>query len=644
MPPAKSVDSAHWRERLRISIWLIIGYAVIAALVLLPILALLWLAVYSFPLLEGAPAALLALFAVFYGVDVIRALHPPPAESGCEDALVLRESDAPGLYALIDSVRICVGGPALHTVVLSNRLNASISQRAPLLWLGKTRHTMEIGLPLLCLLPAGQIGAIIAHEFGHLMGQHGLLGRRIHVLRRCLIGLQENLSESGAATSQYWRWFHRISCSGLLLFLRWYVPRLDARSFAVRCAGEYVADRAAARWDGAQTFVQALYSLEVAECYLHFEFWPRLWDEARHSSTPCGDPFSQLLSGKTMDSLALDQATEWIYHALRATTGNEDTHPSLHDRVIQLGADTRTATVASPIGGVAHLLLSDSFLHDAAAKMDAQWAKAVEPDWKHYRQGWQETVAAHEALRLRATTQRLRAWDWLDMSDKSRRLSDPSWEEELRHAHTLAPDNPDVLYALGVAHQKQGRLEEAAGCLARAIELDKMETLRCSRALTRLSLVRGDLPAAAQHRLRADEAVRHQRAIDAELCAVHEDDELAPHGLPLHRIRQVEQDIQPIAHYAERIWLVKKVSRIDSGFSRYVFVVAAGTQGWRYALDRLLMRGGSRQEICRRLADNLRLDLPTIPLWHFCTPEGVFARRLVQDGIPCLMSSGVYEK
>lgn len=626
----KSLELTHWQERLRIWHWLAIGYVAIAGLVLLPILALLGLAVYVFPGLQGAAMALLVLVVIFYGIAFFRALQRP-AEYGLEEALVLREKDAPGLYALINSVRDCLGGPELRRVVLSKRLNASISQRASFPWLGKTQQTMEIGLPLLCLLPAGQVGAIIAHEFGHLRGQHGLLNKRIQDLRQLVIRLEENLAEFDEFSLHHWRWFHRFSCSGLHLFLRWYVPRLDARSFAVQRAGEYVADQVAARWSGRRTIIQALYSLELAGCYLHQEFWPRLWAEARYSSMPCGAPFSQLSSGKCMDDLAPEQATEWVYHALRTPTSEEDTHPSLHDRVSRLGANTRTLRVCSLLGGVPHQLFSEPFLQDAVAKMDAQWLKNAEPDWAHHHQDWKETVAAYESLRLRATIQRWSARDWLAMSDKSKRLGESSWEEELQHAYALAPDNPDVLYAIGLARQQQGKLEVAAECLQQVIKLDPMEALRCSRALTRLSLARGDMLTAARHRLRADAEARLHKDIDTEFGTVYESDDLVPHGLPLYRIRQIQRELRAISHYAEHIWLVKKQSRIDGGFSRYAFVVVTGTRGWRYALDRLLMRGGRRQDICRRLAANLRPDLPAMPLWHFCTVGTPLAQWLAKS-------------
>lgn len=635
MPFTGSVDLTHWRERMRIDLWLAMGYVAVGGLVLLPVLGMLWLAVRAFPLLEGVPSALLVLLATFYGVDVVRALRRP-VDRACDDGVLPRKQDAPGLYALIDSVRARVAGPDLHRVVLSNRLNASVSQRARFPWLGTTRHTMEIGLPLLSLLPARQAGAIIAHEFGHLMGRHGLLGRRIEDLRQCLIRLQESLSKPGASAAYHWRWPHRISRSGLRAFLQWYVPRLDARSLAVRRAGEYVADQAAARWEGPQAIIQALYSLEVAECYLRHEFWPGVWNQARHLPAPGGSPFSQLLMGKAMEGLAPDQAMEWAYHALRTPTREEDTHPSLHDRVTRLGAETGAVALPIPSGGDIQLLLSESFLRDAAAKMDAQWSKDAEPAWQRHHQDWQGTVAAHEALRLRATTQRLSVWDWLAMSEKSRCLEDPAWEEELRRAYALAPDNPEVLHAMGVAHHHSGRLEEAAQCLERAMELDRMETLRCSRVLTRLSLLRGDLRAAAQHRSRADEAARYQGNIDAEFGSVNADDELAPHGLSLRDLRQIEQDLRPMSHYAERIWIVKKTSRIDSGFSRHVFVVVAGRRGLRHALDRLLMRGSPQQEVCRRMAENLGVNLPALPLWYFCTSEDPLARRLTREGTPSL--------
>jgi Zn-dependent protease with chaperone function len=633
--PNDFVGVKYLRERSRMGRWVAMGYASIAALVLVPVLTLLGVAACVYPLLGGVPSALLVLLAAFYGVDTVKALRGP-ADSDDKEALTLREQDAPALFALMDSVRARVGGPVVSKVVLSNRLNASVSQRTSFPWIGRTRHTMDIGLPLLCLLPAEQIGAIIAHEFGHLKGQHGLLSRRVYGLRQCLIRLQEAPPEAKPSPLRYANQLRRVSCAGLRLFLRWYVPLLDAKTFAVRRAGEYVADQVSTRWDGPQTAIDALYSLELAERYMALELWPGVWRQARHSPTPAGDPFAQLAFGTPMQDLDAARATEWVYHALRARTGDDDTHPSLRDRVTQMGADTQTITLSMPDAAAHRRILSEPFLREAVAALDRQWLSAAESDWHCHHQRWQDTVAAHEALRLRSTTQRLSGWDWLAMSARSRSLQLPTWEDELERAHALEPDDPDMLYAMGIAHQERGELASAVDFLTRAMELDRREVMRCSRELTCLSLTQGDAQATAKHRQRADEMFAFQALVDEELSRIQSDDELAVHDLSLHRFRQVQKDLRPMLHHAQQIWLVKKISRTDGEFSRYGLVVMAGTTGWRYAVNRLLLRGGRQREICRRIAANLHLDLPSTPLWYFCKPNDPLAWRLSSDEMPAL--------
>ncbi|WP_445658288.1 M48 family metalloprotease [Achromobacter sp. NCFB-sbj8-Ac1-l] len=636
IPPADE-NAAYGQERLRIWLWLALGYAGIASLVLGPAVILLWLAIKIFPVLEGVPSAISVLAAAFHVIGTLRALRRSFAPPTVHEGQQLRPKDAPALFHLIDAVRLRVSGPALSSVVLSNRLNASISQHARIPLAGKTSHTMEIGLPLLCFLPPEQIGAVIAHEFGHLVGRHGLLTRRIHALRHCLTNLQHELSITSLSSFSLSRWTHLISCFGLHRFLCWYVPRLDARTFAVRRAGEYVADGISARWDGPQTAIQALYSLAIADAYLAAEFWPRVWRQARHSLTPIGDPFTQLALFTNPKGIAPAVATEWLYHALRPLSIDDDTHPALADRAKHLGADLNAATACQAHASALHLVLPAGLIHQATEKMDAQWLNAIESDWGDHHRHWQETLTQREVLHLRHATQRFSAHDWLALAENSRLLLEPSRQEELQHALELAPDDPNVLYAVGCAQRDQGQYEDAARSLERAMELNRHEELRCSRALTLLSLARGDAPATARHRYRADEAFKRRTLVAQELHAIHPDDTLEPHGLPLRQCRQLLEDIKPIRRFSLRVWLVRKISRSDNDLSRYAFVVVLRSGGWRRQVSRLTTGNGDLQrESYERLAQSLSVDLPTAPLWHFCYPDDLLPRRLSRDGMPAL--------
>ena len=89
----------------------------------------------------------------------------------------LKYDDAPRLFDLVKEVRTATRGPSLYKVLLTNEYNASIVQRPRFGIFGWHENYLQIGLPLLRALSPADIRAIVAHEFGHLSGNHGKFTR-----------------------------------------------------------------------------------------------------------------------------------------------------------------------------------------------------------------------------------------------------------------------------------------------------------------------------------------------------------------------------------------------------------------------------------------------------------------------------------
>jgi Zn-dependent protease with chaperone function len=98
--------------------------------------------------------------------------------------LAVTEKEAPRLFELIEKVRRKTGAPRPDRVLIDGELNAAVWQQPRLGLLGWHRNHLVLGLPLMMGLSTRQLGAVLAHEFGHLRGAHGKLGQWIYRTRR----------------------------------------------------------------------------------------------------------------------------------------------------------------------------------------------------------------------------------------------------------------------------------------------------------------------------------------------------------------------------------------------------------------------------------------------------------------------------
>lgn len=134
----------------------------------------------------------------------------------------LERADAPLLFEALARIRRKVGGPPLHHVYLDGEFNASIRQLPRFGLLGGAVNTLSIGLPLLMALERRRLLSVLAHEYGHLRGNHGRLSAWVYRTRLSWLRLDASLQRDEgvmALVSQ--------------AFFRWYFPRFAARTFAL---------------------------------------------------------------------------------------------------------------------------------------------------------------------------------------------------------------------------------------------------------------------------------------------------------------------------------------------------------------------------------------------------------------------------
>ena len=144
---------------------------------------------------EGRPSGwmmVLGVGAVATLIAMVRALWVrPDAPSGRP----ITAEEAPQLFALIDDVARRIEGPALATVTINSEFDASIRQIPRWGVFGGYHNHLELGVPLIAALSVDEFTAVLAHEMGHLCGDHGKFSAWIYRQRRTWAALQRKFAE-----------------------------------------------------------------------------------------------------------------------------------------------------------------------------------------------------------------------------------------------------------------------------------------------------------------------------------------------------------------------------------------------------------------------------------------------------------------
>lgn len=348
------------------AIWAVLGQVCILALLLLAMLGLAFsvASLFNEPFRVSALMWALAFASLLWSTLAALWLRQEPLPGR-----VLKRSEVPKLFELIDKVhkRCHVARPDL--VVLDTELNAAILQQPRLGLLGWHRNVLVLGLPLLMALDVKQLAAVVAHECGHLRGGHGKLGAWIYRTRRSWFRLAESRADAGGGV---WP-----GDAALQLFFDYFFPRFNARAFVLSRRQEVEADVLARAAIGAKPVADGLMIMAVQQRYLDEVFWPRMLLPAHTEPVPVGRPFRDMRL-QLREAFVHPKTEHWLRESLRRVPGPEDTHPSLRERVA--ATEMPPFLPARPSHCAADALCAKilpKWLHWA----DEQWRKDVDITW-----------------------------------------------------------------------------------------------------------------------------------------------------------------------------------------------------------------------------------------------------------------------
>lgn len=370
--------------RLRLLLLGVLGYAVIAAIVLLLLSAWVILTMLLFDADRSVSFTRVLIWFVLVGITAALFLRMRP---GPPEGVEVTADDEPDLFALIEEVRARLDGPRPHHVILTDQFNAGIMQLARFGPLG-TRHYLMIGLPLLARFPVDELRAILAHEFAHLAAGHGRFGIRVnHMRMRWGIAL-EAVTAAGAIFAPFRRFFE------------WFVPYFEACAFVLSRNDEFAVDRAAATVASADTNATSLVRLALLNRYLASSFVRRIHRQALDRAEP-PEGVQRLLIQEADQAYGHARAQLWLTQQLAGRTDVTDTHPSLPERLRAHGfppphdAAQWLVRLAPQGPSAADTLLRD--LDTRLAALEAVWNRGIAPEWaeRHHRlRGLRERHAA----------------------------------------------------------------------------------------------------------------------------------------------------------------------------------------------------------------------------------------------------------
>lgn len=559
----------------------------LALLALLGFLVLGGSAVLAFGVSAGLIAALIAIspllllklfkvvwIPIVFGWMILRALwirfDPPQGHR-------LQPGEAPALVAEVERLRRSTGAPRLEAIVIDGEMNAGAASVPRALGLLGSRHYLVLGLPLLQSLDREQLGAAIAHEFGHFGGGHGRFAGWIYRLRvgwmRVLGGLAAN----------------RAMLAGLFArFFHWYAPYFNAYSFALARGNEYEADAIAARTVGAPAMAQALIRTNLCSARLQSDFWPGLERGVAAAPEPPEMLFRDMAASLRMPRAA---DSDHLNAALSQKPDYDDTHPTLSQRLSALGV---VASLDAPPRESAAESLLGPLLPELERRFSAEWREGVAPVWEARHRSLGEGAArlsALEALSGRTARENI---EYARLLEEQRPDVDalPAWREALR----TEPEDAFANFRVGALELAAGDVG-AAERLWRTIELDSELTVPVCEVLHAHYRAIGDRAG----RDRVDETIgrlfgRHEQAmrarseLDARKC------DLEPHGLndgALAALRSALAGHGKVAH----AWIVRR--RIDDpdpeAQPHYVMLVAF--RGFVLNEEKLLQQVVDRVEL-----------------------------------------------
>ncbi|MEG3863226.1 M48 family metalloprotease [Microcoleus sp. herbarium12] len=534
--------------RLRVALFAVLGYAYIF-LILAGLFALIGLLVFVMMFSHHINGYIIkfGILLLIPAWAIVRSLwvtFPHP------QGLKLSRDRVPHLFAMVDELTAKLEAPRFHNILLNREFNAAVVQVPRLGIFGWQKNYLLLGLPLMQSLSLEQFKAVLAHELGHLSGNHSRFAGWIYRIRKTWLQIYERLYQS-----------EQHGASMLFnSFLEWYWPSFNAYSFTLARMDEYEADRCAAQLAGVRHAAEALINVKIKARFLESSFWSDIQKQVAEQVDPPDNAYSSMLTF-LHGAIAEAQTNLWLEQALAEKTDNADTHPCLSDRLKSLGyLRTRSPKLLQSVTiqtSAAEHLLGNS-LQQFATQFDRDWKEAASTPWRQQYAYLQEIQSKLQALEQKAQVQTLderEAWERAHYTLEVRggEAAVPLLQDVLQ----THPDCAEANYSLGqILLQK----DDAAGIAC----IEKAMTQRIDWVRDGCELIycffwqRGQTDKADKYRDRAEQHSQLLLKAQQERASASDRDKLKPHTLKPSEVDELKQQLAPYSQ-VEAAYLVEKV-------------------------------------------------------------------------------------
>lgn len=427
-------DNPKW-YLFKLALFALLGYVVIF-LVLLSLIGLTG-AVLGSALISASLFLLLLkkklIFVVLGGIWVLlKALwvkFVPP-----EGHTLTRDSH-PHLFKEIDALSKELNALKIHEVILDERYNASVYQHPRLGIFGWHKNYLMLGYELMLTVSPEEMRAILAHEFGHLSGNHSRFSGWIYRIRqtwqRIMFAFEGNDSWGGHLMAK---------------FFNWYSPIFDAHSFALARKNEYEADAVSAKLTSPEIATTALVNTHATAPYVDESYWTHFFKFADQQEKPPHAPYAGLNQFLSKNPIAKQEMLARVKAEMQRETHYSDTHPSLKDRLKAIGAKPQlpkapTISAAEKWLGKQHKTIMKMFDREWMSKNKQAWKERYEYVSKAQRHLTDCADKANDALEDQAL------WDYAYWSLEFKTEADalPLFKTyQQRH-----PDDPNPAFYIG---------------------------------------------------------------------------------------------------------------------------------------------------------------------------------------------------
>lgn len=288
--------------------------------------------------------------------------------------IYLNRTEFPKLFNLIDELTAKLKVPKLKYVLLTEDLNASVTQVSKLGIFGCYENYLILGIPLMATLSYDEFRSVLAHEIGHLSGNHSRFNGWIFRLRETLAQMLEYMQQVNEGHPSIF----------VAPFVKWYIPFFDAYSCVLARTNEYDADKFALLLAGDENCALSLIKIELVNGFIKNKFWNHIYQQIEYQPKPPVDAYTQLLKALSEPN-TFKSSYDFLKKALARKTNNLDTHPCLTQSLKNLGyksfPKSLLAKCVSPQESAAELLLGKK-LTELVSDLARQWKQEVQVSWR----------------------------------------------------------------------------------------------------------------------------------------------------------------------------------------------------------------------------------------------------------------------